>query len=76
MVKSQLDYCSSVWSPYRKGDIEALEKVQKKATNILPQFKNQKYEDVSEHVNFQHCTLDVFEGMIETFKIAGIYLQL
>ena len=29
----------SVWCPYRKGDIEALEKVQKKATKILPQLK-------------------------------------
>lgn len=45
MVRSQLDYCSSVWSPYRKGDIEALEKVQKKATKILPRFKNLKYVD-------------------------------
>ena len=30
MVRSHLDYCSSVWAPYRKGDIEILEKVQKK----------------------------------------------
>jgi len=30
MVRSHLDYCSSVWPPYKKGDIEALEKVQKK----------------------------------------------
>jgi len=29
MVRSKLDYCSLVWSPYRKNDIEALEKVQK-----------------------------------------------
>ena len=29
MVRSHLDYCSSVWAPYRKGDIEILEKVQK-----------------------------------------------
>jgi len=27
-----LDYCNSVWAPYRKSDIETLEKVQKKAT--------------------------------------------
>ena len=27
MVRSHLDYCCPVWSPYRKGDIEALEKV-------------------------------------------------
>ena len=31
--------CRSVWSPYRKGDIEAIAKVQKKATKILPQLK-------------------------------------
>ena len=31
MVRSHLDYCSSVWAPYRKGDIEALEKVKKKS---------------------------------------------
>ena len=26
-----LDHCCSVWTPYRKGDTEALEKVQKKS---------------------------------------------
>jgi len=35
MVRSHLDYCSSVWAPYNKNkDIEALEKVQKE----LPRF--------------------------------------
>jgi len=28
-VRSQLDYCNSVWTPYRKSDIEALEKEHK-----------------------------------------------
>ena len=75
MVRSQLDYCSSVWSPYRKGDIEALEKVQKKATKILPQFKNLKYE-----VHLRACKLPTLYfrcirgDMIETVKIViGIY---
>ena len=36
-------YCSSVWSPYMKKDIEALEKVQKRATKILPQLKHMNY---------------------------------
>ena len=43
MVRSHLDYCSSVWACYRKGDIEALDKVQKRATKILPALK--KYCD-------------------------------
>ena len=39
-VRSHLDYCSSVWPPYKKGDIiEALEKVQKIATKILTSLK-------------------------------------
>jgi len=75
MVRSQLDYCSSVWSPYRKCDIEALEKVQKKATKILPQVKNLKYED-----RLKACKLPtlyfrrIWGDMIETFKkVTGIY---
>ena len=35
MVRSLLDYCVSVWVPCKNGDIEVLEKVQKKATNWL-----------------------------------------
>jgi len=45
MVRSDLGYCSSVWAPYRKGDIEALEKVQKRATKILPELKNLPYSE-------------------------------
>jgi len=45
MVRSQLDYCSSDWAPYRKGDIEALEKVQKRATKIPSGMKNLPYSE-------------------------------
>jgi len=45
MVRSHLDYCCSVWSPYKKGDIEALEKVQKRATKMIPELKNLPYKD-------------------------------
>ena len=45
MVRSYLEYCSSVWSPYRKCDIEDLEKVQKMATRLLPELKGRNYSD-------------------------------
>jgi len=45
MVRSHLDYCCPVWSPYRKGDIEALEKVQKRATKLIPVLKDLPYKD-------------------------------
>jgi len=40
MVRSNLDYCSSVWTPYRKGDIEDLEKVQKGQLDYCVKSKN------------------------------------
>ena len=45
MVRSHLDYCSSVWNPYHKGDVEALGKSQKRATKILPKLKHLSYCD-------------------------------
>jgi len=45
MVRSHLDYCSSVWAPYMKGDIEALEEVQKRATKLIPALQYLPYRD-------------------------------
>ena len=42
MVWSQLDYLT-VWSLYKKCDIDAIEKVQKRATKVLPVLKNKSY---------------------------------
>ena len=47
MVRSHLDYCSSVWSPYTKGDMEDIEKVQKKATKLIPELKQASKQSVS-----------------------------
>ena len=32
MVRPHVEYANSIWSPYKKGDIEAIEKVKKRAT--------------------------------------------
>ena len=45
MVRSHLDYCSSVWVPYKKGDIELLERVQKRATKLIPTIKTMTYTE-------------------------------
>jgi hypothetical protein len=43
--RPHLEYASSVWSPYKKKDIEAIENVQKRATRMLSQMKNLNYEE-------------------------------
>jgi len=46
LVRSHLDYSNSVWTPYRKPDIETLETVQKKATKIYyKKISHLKYSD-------------------------------
>ena len=76
MVRSHLDYCSCMWSPYMK-DIEALEKVQKRAIKILPQLKHMNYSD-----RLKACKLPtlhyrrIWGDMIEMYKIlTGKYIE-
>ena len=70
MVRSHLDYCSSVWAPYKKGDIEALEKVQKKATKILPAMKRLPYSERLKACQIPTLHYRHFRGdMIKTYKI-------
>ena len=58
MVKSHLYYCSAVWSPYKKGDIELLERVHRQATKLLPQLK---YNSCSERL--KACNLPTLHYM-------------
>jgi len=72
MVRSHLDYCCPVWAPYKKGYIEALEKVQKRATKILPSLRYLTYPD-----RLKACKLTTLHyrqirgDMLETYKIVS-----
>jgi len=70
MVRSHLDYCSSVWAPYKERDIEALEKVQKKATKILVVLKRLPYCERLKAYQLPTLHYRCIRGdMIETYKI-------
>src|SRR5206468_12980835 len=44
-------YCSSVWSPYSIGDIEALESVQHLFTRVLPGYNTLPYAESLNKLN-------------------------
>jgi len=44
-VRPIVEYCSVIWSPYLKKDIEILENVQRKFTKSLPGMKNKSYDE-------------------------------
>ena len=70
MVRSHLDYCCPVWSPYRRGDIATVEKVQKKATKMIPALKNLSHRDRLKACNMSTLHYRRLRGdIIETYKI-------
>ena len=45
LIRPHLDYASVVWNPYQLGHIRAIEKVQRWATRIIPEFRGYSYFD-------------------------------
>ena len=51
MVRPHLEYANSVWCPYKKGDIELVEKVQKRATKLVISLKHLPYMERLKRLN-------------------------
>ena len=70
LVRSQLEYASSVWSPYKIKHIEAIENVQRRATKQIQGLSHLPYEERLKTIKLPTLTSRRLRGdMIETFKI-------
>ena len=70
MVRPLLEYCVQVWSPYKQGDIDFIEKVQKRATKLVPGMRGKSYEARMKGLGLVRLVERRFRGdMIETHKI-------
>ena len=45
MVRSHFEYGNVAWHPYLKKDIDLLERMQRRATNLVPVLSKLSYED-------------------------------
>ena len=74
IVRPHLDYGIQAWRPYRKKDIHMLERVQRRATKMIPKLRNISYE-----MRLKECGLTTLEtrrlrgGQIDVFKILNGY---
>ena len=74
IVRPHVEYCIQVWRPYLKKDIDKLERVQRRATKLIPELKHSCYER-----RLLECRLTTLEtrrlraDQIEVFKILNGY---
>ena len=70
LVRPHVEYANSVWSPYRKSDILAIEKIQKRATKLVISLKKLSYKDRLMQLNLHTLKYRRIRGdMIEVYKI-------
>ena len=54
LVRPHVEYANSVWSPYKKGDIEAIEKIQKRATKLVILLRKLPYKERLQHLKYSN----------------------
>ena len=74
IVRPHLEYCIQAWSPYLRKDIDMLDKIQRRATKLIPGLRDLRYEE-----RLKECGLTTLEtrrlrgDQIEVFKILNGY---
>ena len=70
LVRPHLDYASNIWNPYLLEDMRTIEKIQRRATKLIPLFKQYSYYERLFALNlpslqYHHLRMD----LIMTYKI-------
>jgi hypothetical protein len=70
LVRPHIEYAEAAWSPFKVGDIEKIENVQRRATKQVPTLKNMEYNERQKKLKMPTLKYRRMRGdMIEVFKI-------
>ena len=70
LIRPLLEYCSNIWFPVTQLEINEIEKVQRRATKLIPSLKNTPYPDRLKYLNLHTLKFRRERNdMIQTFRI-------
>ena len=73
-VRPLLEYCVQLWCPYLVGDIDTLERVQRRATKLVPELSKLTYESRLRKIDIYSLYYRRRRGdLIETYKLLKGY---
>ena len=56
IVRPHLEYCTHAWNPHLRKDVDMLEKIQRRATKLIPELRDLTYEE-----RLKECGLTTLE---------------
>lgn len=70
LVRPHLEFASCIWSPKQKFNIDSIERVQRRATKIVPQLRNLSYTERLKQLNLETLSYRRTRAdLLETFRI-------
>ena len=77
LVRPHLEYCCQAWCPYLQKDIDNTEKVQRRATKMIPELSSLSYDERLERTGLISLEMRRLRAdLIEVFKIVNGFEKL
>ena len=77
LVRPHLEFASCIWSPAQKFNINAIEKVQRRATRLVPEIRELRYEDRLRALNLETLSYRRMRAdLLEVYRILSKQHQL
>ena len=71
LVRPHLEYASCIWSPYLKYNKDALKRVQRRATKMIPSLQELSYMQRLEKLNLETLDYRRRADLLETYRIVN-----